>query len=142
MTTVRPFTPADHAALRVQPAQAREAAAEIASDTAALSFSVRDGAGRVIACAGFSHVHDGHAIVWAELADELGSAMVGLTRAVRRHLATAPWRRLTAVVRADWDEAHRWALALGFRCEGVMRAYGEGGEDYAVYGRIGIDHGR
>jgi len=44
--------------------------------------------------------------------------------------------RVQAVVAANHPRAHRWIKALGFEFEGVMRAYGYNGDDYAIYGRV------
>lgn len=44
--------------------------------------------------------------------------------------------RVTAHCRTDWPQANRLLNHLGFRYEGLLRAYGPAGEDYNVYGRI------
>lgn len=137
MIRVEPFTPSDLPTLAIQPGQQRELI-EISPDTltAGPAWTVRDHVGRALCCAGFQQVHAGHAIGWALLAGEQRAAMVALTRRVALELGRAPWRRVTAMCRADWNAAHRWLGHLGFACEGVLSAYGPEGDDYAVYGRV------
>jgi hypothetical protein len=44
-------------------------------------------------------------------------------------------RRMQINVRVDYPEGYRWAKALGFELEGVMKKYGPDGTDYALFGR-------
>ena len=59
------------------------------------------------------------------------------TRAVLR-LFHVKWQevqahRAHAFSIADHEEAHRWMLRLGARCEATLQGYGKGGEDFKLF---------
>lgn len=119
--------------LVLQPAQAAwrgrfdpGAGAALESDGGAWSL-MRGGA--VVGCGGVINRGSGRGEAWALLAQDAGSAMLTATRAVRRYIRTAPYRRIEAVTSVDFAPAGRWTRLLGFRSEGVMRAYCETGGD-------------
>lgn len=74
---------------------------------------------------------------WAHVDRRLpAGAWTMLTRAARRGIAEAHAngvRRIEINARLDFPPAHRWALLLGFRLEGVRP--GADGPGYALYGR-------
>lgn len=80
-------------------------------------WTYEGGDGRVLCIGGFAHVHGEWATAWTILADDIGAAMVGLTRAVRQQLHGHACARIDMHV----DPAHlpgaRWAALLGFRME-------------------------
>lgn len=45
-------------------------------------------------------------------------------------------RRVQLSVRCDCPEIWKWAVFLGFKCEGIMRAYGPDGSDYWLFARV------
>jgi RimJ/RimL family protein N-acetyltransferase len=45
-------------------------------------------------------------------------------------------RRIQFTVRVDYNIGLRWAWALGFQQEGILRGYGPDGTDYAIFGRV------
>ena len=44
-------------------------------------------------------------------------------------------RRVQALIKPDFEEAKRMAEHLGFKCEGLLAAFGPNGEDLLMYGR-------
>ena len=46
-----------------------------------------------------------------------------------------PLRRMQMSVRSDRKDLYKWASALGFKCEGIMRKYGPNGLDYLLFAR-------
>lgn len=116
----------------------RERAAALVND---LARSAVEG-DAILACAGILPVWEGRAIAWALLSWRLdphrfrrihGWVRRGLEEADRR------WRRIETTVDAEFDNAARWAAALGFRCEGRMRMFGPDGRDHLLVARIRED---
>lgn len=92
--------------------------------------------GRPIVCAGLVEQWEGRALAWALMAQDAGPHFVRITRAVRRALDMAQWRRVEAHVDAEFHEGIRWAKMLGFEAESVMRAFTPEGRDAFMYVRI------
>jgi hypothetical protein len=93
--------------------------------------------GEIIACAGASEVCPNRALAWAYISRDVGPRMIQVTRAVKRYLSIAPYRRIEMDVDCDFPEAHRWARMLGFELECERRrAYTPDGRDCALYARI------
>lgn len=135
--------PEDLLAIRVQRAQRspfmRGLRAEHAENLSAQGEgrTVRDSeSGLILFCGGYLPLHAGRALLWAVLASEAAPRLHGLTKTVRGFLDAIPHRRLETSVRSDFPPGHRWARLLGFECEGVMRAFGEEGENHHLYARI------
>lgn len=67
---------------------------------------------------------------WPEVA-------MAATRAIRRvfhgKMAEVGAHRAHAFSIADHEEAHRWMLRLGARCEATLGGWGKGGEDFKVF---------
>lgn len=103
----------------------------------AWSAMLRD---RPVACAGILPQWPGRAIAWALLTRELGPRQFlrahHKVAAVLRAAHAAGIRRIETTVDAGFNAGHRWARALGFRPEGLMRAYSPDGRDHLLYGRI------
>jgi hypothetical protein len=59
-----------------------------------------------------------------------------VARFIRRLLASLPQRRIEATISANYPEGCRWAEALGFAREALMRGFGEAGKDFWLYARI------
>lgn len=130
---VEPFRAAHLATLTLQPAQAAwrgriDGEAGAALEASGLAWTVRDRA-RIIGCGGVIDRGGGRGEAWALLAQDAGAGMLAATRAVRRYLQTAPFRRIEAVTAVDFEPAARWTRLLGFEREGRMRAFCEGGGD-------------
>jgi hypothetical protein len=92
--------------------------------------------GHVMMCAGVIETGVGRGEAWALLSDDSGRAMTALTRAVRRYMESAPFRRIEAVVAVNFAPGHRWAKMLGFRFEGLMTAYLDDGSDAERWARV------
>lgn len=145
-----PFA-ADHLdQLEVQPGQAVDAALFTPEIGAAL---VNDMArtlvagGRVLACAGILPMWPGRAVAWALLSSQIGArGFPRYHRWVRRALDDAHARglwRIETTVDPEFDNAVRWAAALGFRYEGRMRGYAPDGRDHLLVARVDMrDRGR
>lgn len=84
---------------------------------------------RVLASLGVLDRGNGNGEAWGLLAGDCGPAMGAITRAVKRYLTTTPYRRIEIRVAANFPPAKRWAAILGFRFEGVARAYCADGTD-------------
>lgn len=93
-------------------------------------------AGRPIACAGFAEQWEGRALAWALLAQDSGPYFVRITRAVRRALDMAHWRRVEAQVDAEFVAGIRWANMLGFQVESKLEKFTPEGRDAFMYVRI------
>jgi len=91
----------------------------------------------VLACAGTIEAAPGRAIAWAYISQHVGSRMMGVTKAVKRFLDMAEYRRIEMDVDCDFAQAHRWARMLGFEMECERRRkYSPDGRDCALYARI------
>jgi hypothetical protein len=136
MTSIRPFMASDLLSLDIQPGQRDEAGGmSTAQLIAGPAWTALNAGGAVIGCGGFAPVYPGHFFAWAHLAVGKRHALLAITRHAHWWMDGARWRRLTGYARADWPEAHRWMVALGFRAEGLLLAFGPQGEDFMVYGR-------
>ena len=77
---------------------------------------------------------------WAYLSSQAILQPVALARTARSGLAeasrTLAWRRMQAFCLAEDTGGYAWLGFLGFRFEGVLRRYGPGAEDMAIFGRV------
>lgn len=89
----------------------------------------------VVGCGGVIDHSGGRGEAWALLAGGAGAQLVSITRAVRRFLAAAPYRRVEAVTACNFPPARRWVTMLGFRFEGLMSAYCDDGSDAERWAR-------
>jgi hypothetical protein len=98
------------------------------------SFTVLDH-GHLVACVGITEMWEGVGEAWF-----LGSARINLKARSFARLARSGiyentakalglWR-VQAACRADWPEALRFAKFMGFKDEGLMKRYGQNGEDF------------
>lgn len=140
-----PFA-ADHLdQLEAQPGQAVDAALFTPEIGAAL---VNDMArtlvadGRVLACAGIQPMWPGRAVAWAILSSQIGArGFLRYHRWVARALDDAHARglwRIETTVDPEFDNAVRWAAALGFLYEGRMRGYAPDGRDHLLVARVSM----
>jgi hypothetical protein len=137
---VQPFKPADLEELSLQPSQEFLA-----------NFLVRPGYGqelvdagpcytgrhngKIVCCAGVVNLWEGRASAWALLSADAGKCMRALHREVGRFLDGCDVKRVEAYVYPDFAAGHRWARMLGFKYEGLMRAF-QHGVDMDMYARI------
>lgn len=92
--------------------------------------------GKLIACAGLVEQWEGRALAWALISGEAGPYFTRITRAVRRALDVAHFRRIEAQVDAEFGAGIRWAEMLGFTIESKMRKFTPEGRDAFMYVRI------
>jgi hypothetical protein len=92
--------------------------------------------GKIICCAGVVNLWTGRASAWALLSWDAGKSMRPLHREVLKFLDRCEIRRVEAYVYPAFEPGHRWARMLGFEFEGLMRAFGQDGNDMAMYARI------
>jgi hypothetical protein len=100
----------------------------------------------VIGCAGILPQWPGRAIAWALLTRGLTARhflhahhkVAAVLRAAHAPVSEGGGglRRIETSVDAGFDAGHRWARALGFEPEGLMRAYSPDGRDHVLYARV------
>lgn len=74
--------------------------------------------GMVKALGGLADQGDGRSLVWALISKHLtGFEFVGFTKKCKQIVDEADKRRLEIIVKDGFDQGHRWAKMLGFRCE-------------------------
>lgn len=139
--------PAVLATMKLQHAQAIERECEwtvsnwqkLVSGSAYAEMLMRGNA--CMGAGGFWLTFPGMARAWASISVDCDRwALLAATRQVRRAIDRAflrlSLRRMETTVRVDFRPGHRWAKALGFEYEGVMRRYGPDGTDHALYGQV------
>ena len=98
------------------------------------SFTVLDH-GHLVACVGITEMWAGVGEAWfvgSARIDEKTKAVIRLPRSgifeetIKKH---GLWRG-QAACRANWPEALRFAKFMGFEEEGLMKKYGQNGEDF------------
>ena len=98
------------------------------------SFTVLDH-GHLVACVGITEMWAGVGEAWfvgSARIHEKSKAFIRLTRSgifeetIKKH---GLWR-VQAACRANWPEALRFAKFMGFEEEGLMKKYGQQGEDF------------
>jgi hypothetical protein len=100
------------------------------------AYTALDGE-EVLACAGAVEAAQGRAILWAYLSQNLGSRMVGVTKACKRAIELMDYRRIEMDVDCNFPQAHRWAKLLGFEMECERRrSYTPDGRDCALYAMV------
>lgn len=92
--------------------------------------------GRIIAVAGIAEIWPGRGSAWVLMATDAGRHLLALHRAVRAFLDNCGVRRVECYVDRDFLAGHRWVHMLGFRREGLMRAFGAHGGDMVMYARV------
>lgn len=143
MRRILPFSMADMDALVLHPAQARDCVGSPADAARMLAghgsaFTLRGPDATVLLIAGIAAIDSGYGHCWAFMAADAGPHMPWLTRKVRAHLddRMKQLRRVEMTVRADFAPARRWAVLLGFQCEGPMQCAAPDGGDMLRYARI------
>lgn len=89
----------------------------------------------------------GGVIIWPGVAD-IGAILtdntvrepIGFVRRMRQYISEMMEKhnlhRVQMAVKADYATGHKWAAAIGFKAEGVLKSYSESKEDYVMYGRV------
>jgi hypothetical protein len=89
--------------------------------------------GVVVGCGGVVTKHDSVGVAWALFSSMAGPHMMRITRETRRFFDALDYRRIETAVERSHGIGHRWANALGFQQEGIMRAYLPDGRDAVLY---------
>jgi hypothetical protein len=93
-----------------------------------------------IAIFGWYFISPGVMQVWALLSDKVTQFKKSFHKQVGLIIEYAfeKWslRRMQMSVRCDYQAGWKWAKALGFNCEGVMKRYGPAGQDCWLFARI------
>lgn len=123
----------------VQPAQSRQVSHVPATYASVerppgLAMTVKSG-DRIILCGGIIPTAPKVGLLWAVLSPDAGKHMLWLHRATQRFLGIEPLRRVEATVEEGFPAGCRWLQLLGFEFEGVMKAYGDDGENHLRYAR-------
>lgn len=96
--------------------------------------------GRIVACWGHNTMWPGVAEAWLITSVEIVSLSVTLTRTTIRYfnkIATEQQlKRLQITVDVKNDLAIRWAHALKFEPEGLLRKYGPSGSDHMMFAKV------
>ena len=93
--------------------------------------------GHPILCGGVIEQRPDYGILWSFVGQVGPHDFFHLHRLARLFIRSLPYRRLEMHVDCEFVNGHRWARALGFRCEAPrMRAFLLNGLDAALYARI------
>ena len=95
--------------------------------------------GEPIACFGVHEVWGTNGEVWVALSEKVLEAhMKTLVVVTRRALddMNKMYKRLQCYIEASNERALSFVEHFGFRCEGLLEAYGPQGEDFCVYARV------
>lgn len=143
--TVSPFQPEDWGkAVAMEGLTMFEPPAEALRHLAVngLGFTLKDEAGRVVACMGGRWLGQKRVEVWIILDYRCTSReRVTIAAAARAQLDACAADRAEAFVECDFTEGHTWLKHLGFQLEAPrMRRYLPDGKDCALYARVrGVD---
>ena len=95
--------------------------------------------GKIICCFGYVELWRGVAEMWMLTSNHIETHPVAATRGAQRHInriaTEAKLKRLQITVDVTHVVAMRWADALKFNREGVLRQYGADGADYMMFAR-------
>lgn len=100
-----------------------------------LSYAAVEG-DTVLVCAGLLPMWEGRAEAWALMGADLKRNFVAIHNAAQRFLSVADFRRIEAVVDAEFCSARKWIERLGFEYEGPARAYTPDGRDCIRYAKV------
>jgi RimJ/RimL family protein N-acetyltransferase len=92
-----------------------------------------------VACFGFVPIWTGVAEAWLIADDKARTKPIGLTKMGQAFFdilqISYELHRVQIAVRTSDTRAHKWALFLGFKEEGIMRRYGPDGADHYIMSR-------
>lgn len=93
-----------------------------------------------IAILGYAPINERVGEVWGFISDDVGMCPIVFHRKVAKLMNAFVRKyglnRLQMVVRDGYSTGLKWAAALGFKQEGLMRSYGYDGSDYILMGRV------
>ena len=96
--------------------------------------------GTALCVGGAVHVRPGCAALLFFATDDFARIALSMTKFIKRQyfpsLESQGYHRIECVTSAAYPEMHRWLDILGMDREGVLRAYGAGGEDFIQYARV------
>jgi hypothetical protein len=96
--------------------------------------------GRVLAVAGiYETVPGAQGYGWAILSAAIGPSHLAITRFARRIIEASPLRLIEAYVRAENENACRWAQMIGFGTVAVRRRWGPHDETVLLVERVGSE---
>jgi RimJ/RimL family protein N-acetyltransferase len=92
-----------------------------------------------VACFGFVPIWTGVGEAWLIADDKARSKPIGMTKMAKLFFdilqISYELHRVQIAVRTSDTRAHKWALFLGFKEEGIMRRYGPDGADHYIMAR-------
>jgi len=92
-----------------------------------------------VACFGFVPIWTGVGEAWLIADDKARSKPLGMSKFGRAFFdilqISYELHRVQIAVRTSDTRAHKWALFLGFKEEGIMRRYGPDGADHYIMAR-------
>lgn len=95
--------------------------------------------GKPVAIVGGIIWNAGVVLAWGLISDDVQRCSIGFFRAVRDLIESqfiAGLRRMVINVRVDYIVGYKFAKALGFQPEGIMRKYGDDNCDYTMMARV------
>jgi hypothetical protein len=108
-------------------------------ETEPFSFTAVLG-GKMVACFGSHEMWDGVTESWLIGSKQLNIVPITLTRMCRRYLDVVAREKRLHRMQITCDKkdkvAVRWAIALKFEQEGLLRKYGPDGSDFIMFSRI------
>jgi hypothetical protein len=94
----------------------------------------------ILAIIGYLGINDGAVELWALTSKLCSKYSLAFHRTLKKHLEifikANNLRRVQMTVSQDYSEGIKWAKALGFEPEGILRKYGPDGSDYIMMGRV------
>lgn len=136
-TIIRQLLPEDVLAVDLQQYQALEPGAvdyDYGAHVAAHGWAwTAERDGKVIGCGGLLQTFPTTALAWALFADDIGPAMVALTRQARWALRSSRWPRVEALVACAFPQGLEWAALIGMRQAAVLRRWGPNGTDHVLF---------
>jgi len=94
---------------------------------------------KVLAIFGSVTIFPGIQHIWALVSEDVKDYPIQFFRTAQKVLAwqqkRKPARRYQIDIRAGYPELQKWAKLLGFECEGLMKKFGQNGDDYYLYAR-------
>tara|TARA_R100000808_G_scaffold12567_1_gene31270 strand:- start:1954 stop:2400 length:447 start_codon:yes stop_codon:yes gene_type:complete len=103
------------------------------------AFTLMDN-GHLIVSGGIHPIWKGMGEAWLIPSDEIKNHKIRMIKILRDHIDRITieddLRRLQATVRADYEPALRFIEFLGFKKEGLLKAYSPAGVDHYMYARV------
>lgn len=96
-----------------------------------------------IAILGWYFISSGVVQAWALISEEVKKAPKIFHKTVKSLIGFSfekySLKRMQFSVRCDYPAGWKWAKALGFECEGIMKQYGAGGANCWLLARVQYD---